>query len=215
VAAIDALEASGFGPRFVLIGLCSGGYWAFNVALDDDRVGAAVVLNPKALIWDVGLSARRTARIARTALKTATWRRFLRGEIPMRRIATVARAVATRAAHAAWAVPTRRLRPDGAAPGSIDGLLDRLRRRNVAVVLAFSNDELLRTELEEQGLPARMRQWPNAAWVQLPGRDHTVRPIVAQVAVHELLDRALQDEVDRVVQVGAPSAAWSSPRASG
>ena len=39
----------------------------------------------------------------------------------------------------------------------------------------------------------------------LPARDHTLRPIVAQVAVHELLDRELTRELHQVADA-APAA---------
>jgi len=37
-----------------------------------------------------------------------------------------------------------------------------------------------------------MDEWPNAVLETLPGRDHTVRPIVAQRAVHAMLGRELE-----------------------
>ena len=47
-AAIDALSARGC-DRFVLLGLCSGAYAAFQTALADSRVVAQVLLNPRRL----------------------------------------------------------------------------------------------------------------------------------------------------------------------
>jgi hypothetical protein len=41
---------------------------------------------------------------------------------------------------------------------------------------------------------------------RLPARDHTLRPIVAQLAAHELLDQALADELARTDMVPARTA---------
>jgi hypothetical protein len=51
---------------------------------------------------------------------------------------------------------------------------------------------------------ARLGSWPNVAVVDLPAADHTVRPIVAQNAVHDLLDAELQRVLD--APLGAPAA---------
>ena len=72
-AVLDALEARGAGPRFVLVGLCAGGYWAFNAAAQDDRVVSAVVLNPRALVWVPDLDERREARQIQRVLEPNTW----------------------------------------------------------------------------------------------------------------------------------------------
>lgn len=61
-AALDAIEARGVGRRFVLCGLCSGAYWAFQGALLDERVTAAFLLNPQALFWDPSLEITRDFR---------------------------------------------------------------------------------------------------------------------------------------------------------
>jgi len=66
--------------------------------------------------------------------------------------------------------------------------------------MAFSDDEPLHDELERDGFFARLGEWPNLEVRKLPGRDHTFRPIVAQRAVHALLD----SELDRVLE-GAPA----------
>src|SRR5262249_43325164 len=41
---LDALRDRGVGERFLLVGLCAGGYWSFRAAIADDRVAAAVLL---------------------------------------------------------------------------------------------------------------------------------------------------------------------------
>ncbi len=79
--AIDALEARGLGPRFILSGLCSGAYWSFHGALADDRVTAALMLNGAALIWDPNLDKMRDLR---AGLRDPwLWRRAARGQVSL------------------------------------------------------------------------------------------------------------------------------------
>ena len=196
-AALDLLEARGLGNRFILIGLCSGAYWAFQVGVADDRVTAIAMLNPRALIWDPHVFVRLASRDARKVLERSSWGRLLRGRIGPRRVASVGRALAIRYTDALLdAAAAGRLRSRGAPrPDSVESLLSGLDRRGTNVLLAFSDEEPLCGWLEDRGVPARFARWPNASFVRLPGRDHTVRPIVAQTAVQALLDRVLDGQL--------------------
>jgi len=209
-AALDLLQARGLGERFILVGLCSGAYWAFQIAVTDERVAAVALLNPRTLIWDPHVFVRLASRDARKVLARASWGRFLRGRIGPRRVASVARALAIRFGDGVRD-GIHRLRSRGAArPDTVESLLAGLDRQGTNVVLAFSDEEPLCGWLEDIGLPARFRRWPNAAFVRLPGRDHTVRPIVAQVAVQALLDRVLDRQLQAAGQPH-PGASRSSP----
>ena len=53
---------AGDGERFILGGLCAGAYWSFHAALRDPRVSSALMVNPRALIWDTGLGPARDLR---------------------------------------------------------------------------------------------------------------------------------------------------------
>lgn len=198
-AFLDALEGRGFGDRFVLAGLCAGGYWAFNAGADDERVVAALMLNAGALEWHSELVRHRDARKLNRLLRIAWWRRILRGQVKRKNVVAVARATASRARHAARAVPafaTPRSRPT--PPGaSVERILDRLRDKGTRVVMAFSEDEPVRIELARAGILAQLSRWPNLTLDDLPARDHTLRPIMAQRGVHDLLDRELARELQR------------------
>jgi hypothetical protein len=198
-AAIDLLATRGVARRFVLVGLCSGAYWAFQVAVADDRVSAVALLNPRALIWDPHIFTRLASRDARKVLQRSSWGRFLRGQIGPKRIAGVAQALAVRLADGARAAAARRLpRDDGRRSQTVDGMLAGLDRRGTGVVLAFSDEEPLCSFFEDEGLPARFSRWPYASFVRLPGRDHTVRPIVAQAAVQTLIDGVFERAIEGV-----------------
>ena len=203
-AAIDALAHRGHGPRMILAGLCAGGFWALRGAGADDRVTAALLLNPGALDWHADLlEARQAARVHRLR-EIAWWRRILHGAVPVARMGATAAALARRALRGVVQAPNRvlgRLRgapSAGADTDSAEAILDRLSATKTTVVLAFSVDEPLYAELERDGFVARARRWPTVHIERLPGRDHTLRPIVAQRAAQALLDRELARELDRV-----------------
>jgi len=183
-AILDHLEGRGLGHVFTLIGLCSGAYWAFEAAQHEDRVEAAVLFNPRALVWDPHLQTRRQARALRNVRDRATWRRLVRGHISLKRVIAVARAGAR---HAWWTTTARSPRPVNAVLAALDVLRD----RGTRIVLAFGDNEELQTELDEHGLFQRLDRWPNVGFVRLPGADHTVRPSAAQRRVLALLDEEL------------------------
>jgi hypothetical protein len=77
-------------------------------------------------------------------------------------------------------------------------ILDRLTDRGTSLVVAFSNDESLYEELRADGVIDRIAAAPNARLERLPGRDHTLRPAIAQRAAHELLDRSMLADLSRL-----------------
>jgi dienelactone hydrolase len=181
---LDALEERGLGGRFVLTGLCSGGYWAFQAARQDARVGAALLVNAGALVWDDDLVTRREARKVGRLYQLDWWRKIMHGDVTQAQMRAVARAYVrtTLGRHAAF-------------QSGVERDLDHLRDAGTRLVLAFSGDEALHAELQEEGILTRLERWPNVALEHLPARDHTLRPIVAQRAVRELFDRQLAVEL--------------------
>lgn len=197
---LDALEARGYGERFVLAGLCAGGFWAFNGADRDERAVAALMVNPGALEWHPALVKDRNARKLKRLRRGAWWRRILRGQVKRKNVVAVAQATASQGWRAVASLPARiaaRRADPSPATASVERILDRLRDRHVRVVMAFSDDEPVRAELERDGVLAHLERWPNMALEGLPARDHTLRPIVAQLGVHELLVRELTQALRR------------------
>jgi pimeloyl-ACP methyl ester carboxylesterase len=185
-AALDALAARGLPERFVLVGLCSGAYWGFQTALEDERVGAAILLNSRVLFWREGLDEARDARLVRRQLfRAASWRKVLRGDLPMprERIAGVVRSL---------------LRRPQLPADRVDAAFDRLRERDARLVLAFCAGEPLHEELRDSGHLDRLDAWPNVRLREIPGRDHTLRPLWMHPHVDAVLDEALADELARV-----------------
>ena len=108
---LDDLEGRGWGPRFILIGLCAGAYSAFNTAAIDDRVIGVLAFNPKILVWDPDLLARRDALLVTRILEPGSWRRILHGETPISRIVEIGWLAVGRATSAVIRVENTRTHP--------------------------------------------------------------------------------------------------------
>jgi hypothetical protein len=193
-AALDALEDAGLGNRFVLVGLCSGAYWAFHAALADDRVVAAVMINPRVLYWDDNLEISRELRRTRLLTKPVIWKRVLRGDVSWARWATFVRWLA--------GAPLRLVRarraPERDTPSVDDQIaaaFDRLRDRDLHARFVFCDGEPLFDELTRGDLLDRDDRWPTVSLTRLPGRDHTLRPLWMHEHVVAAMDDALDAEL--------------------
>jgi pimeloyl-ACP methyl ester carboxylesterase len=191
---VDASHDLGLGQRFVLGGLCSGAYWSFHVALDDPRVGAAYMLNPRALFWQESLQPARDFR--RGLLHLSKWRKLRL--IPRWRYVAFARWLLSAPARLTAGALSRARGQRRTDP--VEQALDRLRARDTQVMLLFSDDEPLYEELSDSGVVSRLHRWPNVMLERVPGYDHPLRPLVAQRRAHEALDRALSRELERAGQ---------------
>ncbi len=192
LAALDALEERGIGNRFVLTGLCAGAYWSFQAALRDPRVIAALMVNPRALVWDPAL------------LPARDFRALLRGPgswAKLPRLASVARVrrLALWLLRAAPRRLARMLRAGWLAQqdeNDVDRALDRLIDSGKRAMLLFACDERLRDELIRSGRMSRLEQAPAVTLEYVQVRDHTLRPSWAQRQAHAALDRALERELE-------------------
>jgi pimeloyl-ACP methyl ester carboxylesterase len=184
-AALDHLERCGVARRFQLIGLCAGAYWSFRTALVDDRIAGAVLLNSGALVWHPGILEEREGRRVARAFDRHWWGRLLRREVRMSSILRLFRQ-ASRGIRLAVSRMVSRTTSLGRSAIATD--LDRLPpgRR---VLMAFSAGEPLAEELRAHGIIDRLDEWPGVEVVTLPGSDHTLRSVVAQRAVADLLRR--------------------------
>jgi alpha/beta superfamily hydrolase len=183
--AVEALSELGLADRFVLGGLCSGAFWSFHAALDDPRVVAAYLLNPRALFWEQSLQPGRDFR--RGVLNPSKWRKLRL--ISRARYIAFARWVLTSPVRVAASVAARAL--GRRAPDRVGLALDKLSATGTHLVLVFSDHEPLYEELRDSGMLSRLEQWPNITLERVHGRDHTLRPLISQRQAHEALDRAL------------------------
>ena len=214
-ATLDAAAARGLPERFVVSGVCSGAYWAFQLAVADRRVALALPINARLLLFDADLAVEEAAMHQRVAQAPATpsplaaqasrgaalrERVLDAGRHP--RLAPVRRAARHPVAHAvvrrAWGLTTR--------GDELDRALDLLRDRGQNVTLRFTPGEALYLELERENRLARARRrWPNltAEVIDGPPDTHTLQVVRMQRHVHDLLDASLAAELARAPERAA------------
>jgi alpha-beta hydrolase superfamily lysophospholipase len=209
-AAIERLGGLGV-QRFILVGLCSGAYVAFQTALADPRVTGLVLINPRRLDWSEGETLQSAMQRSyksshfyrRAMLQPQTYKRLLQGDIDVRgiagRLATLARARFERAG--------RRLL--GRAPGEENVLANmRLlsqRGTDILLIVAEADDGL---DYLEYHIGPRGRLMGNAAnfrMLMVAGADHTLSQTDSQRHVIE----AVREHLDHRRHGGANTTAIS------
>lgn len=200
---LDALEARGLPPRFLVGGLCAGGYWALRIADEDSRVSAAAALNPGYLVYDDGLSnaISQSRRLGPMLLKRSTWSRVLRGQIaPSAHLSTM-RTIVAALVRALLRLPSRALaRNADADANEVTRALDRLEAQNQQALILFAGEERLYAQLLATGRLAGLERWPNVLveHIALAGDMHTMRPLILQREAHRLVDELVQRELERI-----------------
>ena len=204
--ALDELVSRGAPKRFALLGLCAGAYWAFHTTLVDDRVSLSLMLNPRLLFWKPEIQSARAARNRRRQLLRArSWRRVLSArwwQVGLRLLSlgtsTVTEPLRIRA----------RLRVYGETWAAAEEAFDRLQRSAARAVFVFCDGEPLRDELAGAGMLTRADRWSRVQFLDLPGRDHVLRPLWMHEHVHATVDGVLESELSRARQgAGGGSAA--------
>jgi alpha-beta hydrolase superfamily lysophospholipase len=188
-AVLDSLEADGKASRFVLVGLCAGAYWSFRAALEDPRIGSVLLFNSGALIWSPNLVTDRAIRELSRIRSIEWWRKLGSREHRFESLSMIAGLLLRKLGQ----LPRRALqrvrrRSSGSA---VDADLNRLQELGTRVTLAFSGGEALHFELGEAGILARLEQWPNMNLEEIPGNDHSLRPLAAQAAARALIEAEL------------------------
>ncbi|HEX5659207.1 MAG TPA: alpha/beta fold hydrolase, partial [Polyangiales bacterium] len=183
--AMDALAARGC-KRFIVIGLCSGAYVAFQTVLADPRVVGQVLMNPRRLVGQedetlqdaMSQNFKSTQFYTKRLLDPATYLRLLKGDIDVRGIAGRMRTLATLRAQG---VVDRLLR----RPPAEDTMLAHLRRacgRGVDALFLVSDQDDGVDYLELQlGPKARsMAAYSNFSMQLIEGGDHTFSRVETQ-----------------------------------
>jgi alpha-beta hydrolase superfamily lysophospholipase len=210
VAILDALERAGVGRRFVVVGLCSGGYWSFRVSLRDPRVVETVLLNPGALRWRSSLVMEQHGKGLGMLASGRLWKKTLRGEFEAKQIRAFLELAMRRLSQIARGL-LRRLRGGGEEgqplerSSEIEEDLDALRDKSVPAVLAFSQDEMTAEELRGFGIFDQLARWPNLTAVELPGVDHALASTSAQEAARELIGDVVAGDALRAARAQAGS----------
>ena len=197
-ASVDALAAAGLPRRFAVIGLCSGGSWAFHSTLADARVAAAVLINPRILYWHPNLDASREfRRRTRGIARSRTWGRLIRGQIPAARMGRFVVSI------------VRSVRERSRRQGVVDSDVFEWQKRHAteaftalcdagrAIHFVFCDGEPLGEELTDDGLFDCPERWPGIHYTRIPGLDHTVSPVWMHPHVHGAIDTAIRSELAR------------------
>ncbi|HEX5307721.1 MAG TPA: alpha/beta fold hydrolase [Solirubrobacteraceae bacterium] len=181
---MDALQRAGHGSRFLLVGLCSGGYWA-QQALADPRVAGIVGLNPMVSPAGKAMLQSDAARRILSVLRPDWWLRVMRRQVNIKQGAiTVAKGVKSRA----W-LPLRT--HGGREPGAalaLTALLDRLAERDAAMILGFAAEEVGYRQLELEGIAHSPERWPGLRIHLFESSDHNLRAVSDQRTIHVLVD---------------------------
>lgn len=207
-AVLEQLRERGLGSRFLLVGLCSGGYFAFRTAQRASGIETVVLINPWTLVWYPELEDEREARKATRVVQGRYLGKLFKGEVAWSKLSALAKSMLADAG--------RRVRGIGSARrtrrrrwAELESGLDRIRDAGTRLRIAFSDGEPLTDELAELGFEAALPRWPNLSLVELPGSDHTLRPYGAQRALAELLDAELE------LALGEPSETPAPPPGGG
>jgi alpha-beta hydrolase superfamily lysophospholipase len=203
-SALDTLQARGLPARFILGGLCSGGYWAFQTTILDRRACAAVMLNPGVLVYDNGLghAIRSTRTIWRDAFKRSTWKRLMRGQITYSAHLRTLRVLLSQLPLRAWSALAGRFgrRSAGSDAQQIEAAFELLEAKGARAGMIFAGEEHVHVDLERHGQLARLERWPSISveHISAPLNLHTLRPLWLQQTVHEMLDETLHSELARL-----------------
>jgi pimeloyl-ACP methyl ester carboxylesterase len=190
VATLDQLAALDLPPRFVLVGLCSGAYWALHAALADPRVAGAFMVNLYSFYWSEQLVAERDRHKTVSALRRGLLKRVLHGEITPYHIRRALRSVGVGAGFSGRSV-------EGQQDTEVTIALDKLRDRGTEILMTLSEGEPLYDQFEREGRLARLDTWPNVTLERIPDKDHEVRALPTQILIHQQLDGCLERLLSR------------------
>jgi alpha-beta hydrolase superfamily lysophospholipase len=201
LATIDALERLGFPPRFLLGGLCSGGFWSFQSAVRDDRVRALLLLMDTDTLYRSRLGWAH-AEVPMRHYARRTLALLARGRIT--ELARLAREDARleRVGHGLERRLRRRLRMTERLHRSsisrVDATFAALEDRGVSTYMVV--DEAERT-LRAAGRSNPLEPWPGVRAERMNYCLHSIGPVVTQVAIHAAIDRALDRALEREAAV--------------
>jgi len=191
-AVLDQLAAQGLPDRFVLGGLCAGAYWTLRVALADERVISAMMINLYAFTWSEALAAERETSSALRGLRSALWRRVIRLRMDRELMKRSAQRLRPDRIRASVRRPAERAQ---AQEGRRAFAL--FAERGTEALFLLSRGEALHGQLTRLGLLKDADRWPSVHIDALPTRDHVFRAVWLQRLVHASVDRALERTLER------------------
>src|SRR5581483_2328962 len=195
-ALVDALAERRGAETLTLVGLCSGAYMAFHLALRTPAVKRIVLLNPQILSYDKESSERGQASYVRRSLLSPTkWRSMLARRSAWRQLGDRL-ALLARTGIAAARRRVRRSPAEGAAGDWLVTALSTLRDQGTDVQFVMSESDPglgylarhLGPELSEAPLELQL----------VRDADHTFRTLDAQRRLTAIMDELVAGERERV-----------------
>jgi len=198
--AVDWVRRNGV-AQVAVVGLCSGAYHGFKAALAGQPIDTLVAINPLTFHYKIGMPLDFAAfRVAADAMRYrksiasgSSWRKLLRGQVDLVRVARVL----LHRVHGAVNRPLREAMRRLGIPLADDlgSELDVLARRGVALRFIFAEGDPGQQLLAEQGgsVVRRLAAGGKLGVRIIPGTDHTftarwAHPVVLD-AICEALDR--------------------------
>jgi pimeloyl-ACP methyl ester carboxylesterase len=185
LATLEQLAALDLPPRFVLVGLCSGAYWALHAALVDPRVVGAFMVNLYSFYWTEQLVAERDRHKTVSALRSGLLKRVLHGEITPYHVRRALRSVRIGAGFSGRSIEAQQ-------ESEVTIALDKLRDQGTELLMTLSEGEPLYDQFEREGRLAHLDTWPNVTLERIPDKDHEARALPTQTLIHQQLDRSLE-----------------------
>ena len=199
-AALALLRAQGH-TRFVLIGLCSGGYHAFNAALSDASVVGTMIINAQTFDYREGdtldvtrahwQAATAAAQYKRSLFSLEKWRKLISGRVNVREVLGVVR---TRVVSVVEARLARLVtRPSDPARRAFAGDFKKLCDRGTDVFMVFATNDPGLDYLRLHAKPEidALAGHSHFGFVEMNGPDHTFTPRWSQVELEQRVTERL------------------------
>ena len=183
---MDALQEHGHGSRFLLIGLCSGAYWAQQTAVADPRVVGVLGLNTVPSPTSKALLQADAARRALLVFQPGWWRKVAHGEVSIKGLVTVARGVRARL-RARLRLRRSEVESEVNDAPDLGTVLDRLQERGVQMILGYAAQEPGYRQLEVEGIAQHLERWPVLRVHGFESSDHNLRAVREQQVIHTLV----------------------------
>ncbi|MCU1621624.1 MAG: hypothetical protein JWL79_469 [Frankiales bacterium] len=178
---LDAAVAAGLPDSFLMVGLCSGGYWAVDSAVRDARVVAAACLNGS-LVWPPPLS----GIAKRTFFNRKTMFRFVR-DSRLRREVVVWAIAQLRLVH-------RRLWGTSSGPPLTPAqVVTAFERQGTLLAVAASPGELVLQQIQSLPASAGVLVRP----MEGPLGAHTMAPVTLRAQAEAFLDEVVTSALAR------------------
>jgi alpha-beta hydrolase superfamily lysophospholipase len=195
---LDELAALGLPNRFVLVGLCSGAYWALHASLAQERVVGAFLVNLYSFYWSEALVAERDRRETVEVIRNGMLRRVFRQGVSAQQLRRAVRGLRAglRSRDGAGV--------EAAQASEVTLALDRLRGMGTQILFLLSQGEPLYDQFEREGRTRQLDKWPNVTLERIPSKDHNVRAVWLQQHVHRCLDRGLESVLGAMSETSRP-----------